>query len=655
MQEISANHVILTQGFWKEKQEVNSKTAIFHQWKMLEDSGCIDNFRIAAGEKEGVREGWFFADSDATKWLDAASRIERNEHDPALSKLMDDFIRLLAKTQCDDGYLFTYNQIHFPGQRWVNLQIEHELYCHGHLIEAGVSHYEATKRTDLLNIAQKAADLLVRDFLSAKPEGTPGHEEVEIALIRLWKVTGEERYLNLAQHFLENRGKTRFFGAKLIRQFSDHSNRENVVKNAYGQYREGHPEYAINKVPAENKAVKPRWISLRYFGSTLSGKYFQQHRPIRKQTIPVGHSVRFGYMETAQAMLVRQIPDPELLTTMETAWQRMVTRRMDVTGGLGALPVLEGFGRDYELDPEVAYNETCAALSSLFWNWQLELLTGKACYSDLFEWQLYNAVSVGMGWNGETYLYNNPTCIRGGITRKPWYSIPCCPSNLSRTFADLGRYIFSTDEKGIWIHQYISCETTNESSDGFGLEIQSGLPWNGNVEISIHSLRPVCKQVHLRIPSWAGQARIMVNNEEYPILPIPTGNSATLSGYDPQRASFFIIDREWHNGDRIMIDFTLPIRILHPHPRAKKIQGRSAVTRGPLVYCLESVDNPQIDLFSCSLSANNLEPRSSPEQFGGILPIYGSDLTGKELKFIPYFLWGNRGETQMTVWVKSQK
>jgi DUF1680 family protein len=198
MNELLPSQVKLNDPFWNPKLEVNAAVSIFHQWDMLEASGCIDNFRIAAGEKQGFRTGWFFADSDATKWLDAASRIERNQHDPRLCTLMDSFIELLGHAQMEDGYLFTYNQVHFPGQRWVNLQIEHELYCHGHLIEAGVSHYQATGRQEMLQIARKAADLLVRDFLHGGPAGTPGHEEIEIALLRLYEVTRHELYWNLA-------------------------------------------------------------------------------------------------------------------------------------------------------------------------------------------------------------------------------------------------------------------------------------------------------------------------------------------------------------------------------------------------------------------------------------------------------------------------
>src|SRR5574342_381855 len=233
MQELAARQVNIHDSFWSPRLDVNARQAIFHQWEQLEATRCIDNFRIAAGEKDGFREGFFFADSDAYKWLDAASRIFAIHPDPEpfdqtqgrLASLTDSFISLIARAQTDDGYLFTYNQIHFPHQRWVNLQVEHELYCHGHLIEAGVSHYEATGRRDLLDLCIKAADLLVHDFLNASDDKTCGHEEIEIALIRLYRVTRNENYLELARRFVERRGRIPFFPIHLLSQFRSYNRR----------------------------------------------------------------------------------------------------------------------------------------------------------------------------------------------------------------------------------------------------------------------------------------------------------------------------------------------------------------------------------------------------------------------------------------------
>ena len=655
MDEISLRDITIQDNFWSPRLEISAQHSIFHQWQMLEASGCIDNFRIAAGEKEGFREGWFFADSDATKWLDAAARIERDQHDTRLTALMDDFIALLGRAQCPDGYLFTYNQVHFPGQRWVNLQIEHELYCHGHLIEAGVSHYEATGRTDMLEIARRAADLLVRVFIEAGPQYTPGHEEIEIALLRLWQVSGHDPYRQLARHFLEQRGKTPFFGLTLLKQFVSNSKRERMVAHKRQLYLADHPGHAAFELPLMNEAKRPPFSLLRFFVSGINGKYFQQHTPIRKQVIPVGHSVRFGYLETAQAMLLRSQPDETLLKTMQAAWNHMVSCRMDVSGGLGALPDLEGFGNDYELNPETAYNETCAALSGLFWNWQMALLSGDAKYTDLFEWQLYNAAAVGMGLSGENYLYNNPLLCRGGITRQPWYSIPCCPSNLSRTYADLARYIFSSDRENLWVHQYFGCQAQVDLGEMVNIKLQSGLPWQGNINMQLKLAKPHEFIVWVRIPSWAKGYSLHINGQ--PVTLAQTEEKRlddTASGVDPRRAVFLPLQRKWMDGDEIQIDFGMPITALRAHSKVIGLRGMTAITRGPLLYCLESQDNPNVGIFNCQVDLTSIMVEKEPALLGGIDVLRGCSSKGEVLTFIPYALWGNRGESCMAVWVREK-
>jgi DUF1680 family protein len=323
----------------------------------------------------------------------------------------------------------------------------------------------------------------------------------------------------------------------------------------------------------------------------------------------------------------------ELLSATEQAWARMVTRRMYVTGGLGAVPGLEGFGNDYELDPKYAYNETCASLASLFWNWEMALLTKKAQYSDLFEWQLYNATNVGMGETGETYLYNNPLEVHGGVTRQAWYVVPCCPSNLSRTFADLGKYIFSHDGSEMWIHQYVSSEAT---MDGVQIKIESGLPWNGKVKIHVKPETQREFTLHVRKPSWTVKPQA----------------ESTASGYDPTQAEYESISRVWSaEGETLEFDFDTSIQLRHAHSKVKGHAGKAAVTRGAIVYCLESVDNPGVDIFTAQLDPASLRDEFIPDLLGGCVVLHGKTTDGKPLKFIPYFLWANRGESQMTVWM----
>lgn len=658
MNELPAKSITIDDPFWSSRLNINAETAIFHQWNELEKSGCIDNFRIAAGEKEGFREGWFFADSDAFKWLDAAARIYASAPNPRLAAQMDDFIALVGRAQMPDGYIYTYNQIHFPGQRWVNLQIEHELYCHGHLIEAGVSHFDATGQPSALDLATRAADLLVRDFLGGPPEMTEGHQEVEIGLMRLYQATGRTPYLDLAQHFIEVRGRIRHFPLHIYRQNQNHEARKAIVRERRAAYAATHPEYAISKIPPENFAKKPRFAKQRWDLNALSGKYNQQHAPVREQTVPVGHAVRYGYFQAATAMLHRLRGDASLLPALEKSWQHMVTRRMYVTGGLGAVPSLEGFGNDYELDPETAYAETCAALASLFWNWEMALITADARYSDLFEWQLYNAAAVGMGAGGDTYLYNNPLCVHTGITRRAWYSVPCCPSNLSRTWAALGKYICSFDEKNLWIHQYVGSKTTLKTTPALEIAIESQLPFAGGVTIRLNPPETTEFALHVRIPAWVGlnQRDIAIHINGAPIsLPMPPCPPLlpTAQGYDPRCSRFIPIKRTWRPGDVLTFSLPMSIRLHRAHPKVKELEGKVAVTRGPLVYCLESVDNPGIDIFTVVLDVDSLTHVFEPGLLGGITTIRGKTKEGQNLVFIPYHLWANRGASQMVVWVNA--
>jgi DUF1680 family protein len=489
----------------------------------------------------------------------------------------------------------------------------------------------------LLDLCIKAADLLVRDFLNASNDKTCGHEEIEIALVRLYRVTGNENYLELAHRFIERRGRVPFYGIHWWLQRNSFQKRNAHVNQLRQDYTAQHPEYKSFHLPGNNYAKMPRFSRLYYRINALRGYYAQHHAPIRKQTVPVGHSVRFGYLETAIAMILREKSDKTLLLTLEQAWERMVTRRMYITGGLGSAPEIEGFGSDYDLDPEYAYAETCASIASLFWNWEMALLTKNARYSDLFEWQLYNSTNVGMGQNGDSYLYNNPLTVHGGVTRKEWYACACCPSNLSRIFADLGKCIYSHDEDDIWIYQFISSETTIKDVK---IKIESELPWNGKIRIHIQPETQKEFKIHLRKPSW--------NTTSHKVSP--------ASGYDPRIADFETISRVWSaEGETLEFNFDTSIQLPRAHPKVKGHEGKVAVTRGPLVYCLESMDNPDVDIFTAQLDPSTLHDEFFPELLGGCVVIHAKTTDGKPLKFIPYFLWANRGESQMTVWVNCKK
>lgn len=651
MREPTLHEVIITDGFWGAKQKLNAEHAIFYQWKMLESTRCIDNFRIAAGLKSGFREGFFFSDSDAYKWLDAASRIMFHSSNPELKKLVDDFIELLAKAQQPDGYLYTYNQIHFKGQRWVDLQVEHEFYCLGHLIEAAVSHFEATSETKLLSIAEKAADLLVTDFADSIPEFTDGHEEIEIALIKLWQATDRIQYLALAKAFLERRGTISFFPIKMLKQVLDSNRRMNLVAKKRHSWLQDHPDHGTFKLPNRNKHVVPFWAGPRFAISALSGKYNQQHRPVAEQKKAEGHAVRFCYLKTAEAMLA-QIPGQEnRIKSLRAIWTQMVTKRMYVTGGIGSLPLSEGFGRDYELDPEVAYAETCAALGSMFWSHEMANLTGEAPFEDLFEWQLYNAASVGIARDGCSYFYNNPLTSHGKISRAEWYDIPCCPSNLSRTWASLGKYVCSFDHAEIRINQYFSSKTLIDAQRQISLLIDSELPWNNRVKLRFSMENPSTYDLVMRLPAWANGCKVLLNGQEVVVkISSVLPGETSANGLDFFAARWMRFSHKFKSNDEIELIFDMPIRLIKQDHRIPKCGGKYTVARGPIVYCLESADN-LLDIMSVKVKQESLQPFFDPSLLEGTWVIRGEDVNGVPLTFIPYMLWANRGDSKMTVFV----
>jgi DUF1680 family protein len=653
MNNLLAKQVKIKGGFWLSRLRINAEQALLHQWDQLEKFGHIDNFRLVAGEIEGFREGWFFADSDAYKWLDAAARSYAVNSSIRLKTLMDKFIRIIGSAQEPDGYIYTYNQLLFPETRWQNLQIEHELYCHGHLIEAGVSHSQATGKKTLLDIAIKSANLIIQVFKNAGPLETPGHQEIEIALLRLYTHTRDRRYLLQAKSFIEQRGRIKFafiHGARQLKEVEKRTAERNRIR---ANYILKHPEYTPPDIPPKNQAVKPDNIQLRFTLNTLSGKYNQQHKPIRKQTIPVGHAVRFTYLQTASAILHRLTPDSDLLPTLVKAWEHMVDKRMYITGGIGSLPIIEGFGRDYELDPRFAYAETCATLGCMFWNWEMTLITQKAQYADLFEWQLYNAAAVGMGVQGRSYLYNNPLSCIGGIERQHWYEVPCCPSNISRTWADLGKYIYSYSKDQLWLHQYITNQTHIPLPSPIEIELSSGLPYNGEINLQIFPTNSTTFTLNLRIPSWAQGFSMELNGRNVSSLSQFPTIRQTASGYSPYTSFYLPITRTWQPGDNIKLKFPMKINTIPTHPRVQSTRHKTALTRGPTVYCLENIDNPNLNIHNLIINTSSLKAQPTFDLLGGTVLLHGQTKDGQNFTAIPYHLWANRGPSQMSVYLET--
>jgi uncharacterized protein len=645
MRGISRTDVIITDPFWAHRQTLNKSSALSYQWEQYEKAGTIDNFRIVSGTSQGIRRGFFYTDSDLHKWSDAVSRILQPGEKGDLADKLREYIQLMKKAMDSDGYLYTYNQFHFPGTRWKNLPIEHELYCMGHFIEAGVELYNSTRRKDLLELVTLTANRICEDFANAGPSGTPGHQQIELALIKLFRITGNVTYLATAQRFIEKRGRMLFPGIALLRSFVSHSRRTSIVSKQKAGTDESGAGFDFSET---FQTVEPPFIGLRSFLSFISGKYQQQHAPLSKQLSPEGHSVRWAYYMTAAAMLYRENNDSTILDAIRIAWEQCVDTKMYVTGGIGSLPVIEGFGKPYELPDEYAYCETCAAIGNIFFNHEMLHATTDTRYADLMEWQLYNAASVGISLEGNAYFYRNPMKSDGTLQRHSWFNTACCPSNISRLWADIGSYIYSSDENDIWINQYIS-STTGMIEKGISVSVKSEFPWEGNVfiEATSNSNREI--RLHLRIPSWAGEAVIKVNGKEMYRETRDSVDTFGLSFFN--RSTWFTVGIPALKTIEVECSFPMVIEKIHSHKKVSGKGNKAAFYRGPLVYCFESVDNPAIRPDTVRVQQDTIHYHYNPDILGGTGTIGLTDENGEWFRLVPYFLWGNRGPSKMRVWL----
>ncbi|UJG43930.1 MAG: glycoside hydrolase family 127 protein [Candidatus Heimdallarchaeum endolithica] len=651
---ISYTKVNINHGFWKKIQNLNEEKAIFHQWRMLEQSGCIDNFRIVAKKKEGYRKGLFYCDSDVHKWSEAAIRIFANKKNKKLKELIEQYISILKEAQDEDGYIYTYNQFFFPGTKWKNLLIEHELYTAGHLIEAAIEHYQTTKERNYLKIAEKVADAICVKFSNSKSIEVPGHQEIEIALIKLFRVKKEIRYLDLAKKFIEDRGRKKLFFIQMIRE---HFSVEKRTKEANKQIEKFTHRKEEEKVMSDLKIDKIPFLKFRFYYSALNGKYMQHNKPLLKMKHPEGHSVRFTYFMTAAALLQQELKERLYLQQLERIWKEMVTKYMYVTGGLGSLPMIEGFAKAYELPNKYAYCETCAAIGSVFWSSEMLRLTGKAFYSDLVEWQLYNAILVSASIDGKKYFYYNPMVSNGNYERKSWYKTACCPSNYSRVIAKIGEYIYSIKDQELWIHQYIS----NYSKIGEKIEFSliSQFPWEGKTKLILNlgNSNNKFSRIHFRFPSWTNRMKISVNGHQKEYTHknnIKT--EITASGYNPFLSEYITISDIFSNNAEINLEFQMDINKFHSHKKIKENRGKISLGHGPLVYCFEKIDNPNSKIPFEVLDPSYLEVKNFHfPNYGEIKVIETISQSGEKLVAIPYFLWGNRGKTNMQVWIKEKK
>jgi len=608
--------------------ETNRKVTIPFAFKKSEETGRIANFAKAGGLIPGKFEGRRYNDSDVFKIMEGAAYSLSLHRDAELEKYMDDLVAKVAAAQEEDGYLFTTRTIDpenpAPGageERWSNLGSSHELYNVGHIYEAAVAYYQATGKRNLLDVALKSADFIEEVFGPEKRQGFPGHQEIEIGLAKLYRVTGDEKYLKLAKFFLDERRPERH-----KKMFSESS-----VFSIYDQ----------------------DW-------------YLQAHKPVIEQSEAVGHAVRATYMYSGMADVAALTGDEAYIKAIDTIWDNVVSRKLYVTGGIGSRHEGEAFGDDYELPNDTAYNESCAAIGNIFWNHRLFLLHGDAKYIDVLERTIYNGLLSGISFSGDLFFYPNPLesdgkykFNQGEATRKPWFDCACCPVNFARFLASFPGYVYAHTDDTLYVNLFVESKgTVKVGKNSVNVSQQTGYPWSGNIKITIEPEKEAEFTVHIRIPGWARNEP--VPSDLYSFLN-PSKENITLNVNSETLEletdkGFARIRRRWKKGDIIELALPMSVQVVIANEKVKDNLGKVALQRGPLVYCLEEADNKGGVLNRRLPVDFEFEVEFRPDLLGGI-NILKAKPTDKPLGFIaiPYYAWSHRGRGEMTVWIPREK
>lgn len=551
--ELPLGHVRITDAFWSPRQRLMTDVTIPYMERLLRDevpgaepSHAIRNFRMAAGEEHGEFYGMVFQDSDVAKWLEAAAYSLAIKPDEALSARVDEVVALIGRCQQEDGYLNTFFTVQEPQNRWRNLLECHELYCAGHLIEAAVALHEAAQKDALLHICIRLADHICERF--SREEGIPGHQEIELALLRLYHATGEGRYRDMALRFLDlRRQDPRWFAAHTPAHPGVH----------YGGY----------DILPEDTA------------------YNQTDVPVRAQTVARGHAVRQLYMLAAMADASADTGDAEMLSACERLFANITQKQMYVTGAVGSTPHHEAFTVDYDLPADRCYGETCASVAMVFFTHAMLRHRADARFADLMELELFNAALSGMQLDGKRFFYVNPLTVDTRVSgvvpgyehvlpRRPaWHACACCPPNLARLLTSLGKYLWSEDDGTVYSHLFIGseCDTLHGR-----ITLTTDYPWQGRAAYTLHDGGRFT--LAIRIPQYAAGLRVHLNGEAIQC---------------PMADGYCRIDRLWQPGDEVHIAFDLPVRRLHAHPFVRDAAGKVAIARGPIIYCAEDADHPE--------------------------------------------------------------
>ncbi len=622
---ISFTDVVFTDTFWRPRLITNQTITLPANFVKSEETGRISNFAKAGGLMEGKHEGIFFNDSDVFKIVEGAAYTLASMQDNELDAYLDKLIRLFAAAQEQDGYLYTARTIdpeNAPAvigkARWENIQIAHELYNVGHMYEAAAAHYLATGKRTLLDVALKNAALITQEFGPGKRYAAPGHQEIEMGLVKLYRITGDMSLLDTARFFIEQRGNSK--------------NRR------------------------------------------LFGEYCQDHKPLLEQEEAVGHAVRAGYFYAGAADVAALTGNQAYTQALDRIWQNVVFRKLYITGGIGARHQGEQFGDNYELPNDTAYAETCAAIANILWNHRMFLLTGEGRFMDVLERSLYNGFLAGVSISGDTFFYVNPLASNGehkfnhgAATRQPWFDCSCCPTNIVRFLPSLPGYVYAIRDNNIYINLYVEGKANLHLGDAsFQIEQHTRYPWDGRIQLTIQTDSPVEAPLRLRIPAWAqgapcpGDLYHYLDDDVLPISITVNGEAATMK----MDKGYAVLERQWRGGEVVVLDLPMPVKKVKSHDNVVSNHGRIAIERGPLVYCAEGIDNngqvtnlhisedvifalDKITILDTTVTAiTGALPSDSHNAVKG-----SSNGQQESFTLIPYFAWSHRGVGEMQVWL----
>lgn len=576
---VDFSQVKITDHFWLPRINKHAEVTLPACINQCEnETQRVKNFAIAGGLEPGEFKGLVYDDSDLYKMIEGCSYSLMNHPNPELEKKLDEIIAKIASAQQEDGYLMTYFILGDLSQRWTNMD-KHEMYCCGHLIEAGIAYHNATGKRSLLDVALKYANHIDDTFGEGKKSWVPGHQEIELALVKLYRVTKDERYLNLSHWLLEQRG--------------------------HG------------------------------LGDWQAKDYYQDLKPVSQLSKISGHAVRAMYQFTGMADLASITKDTAYIHALDRLWDDVVQTKMYATGGIGSSRKNEGFTDDYDLPNADAYCETCASVGMVFWNQRMNMLKGDGKYINVLEKAMYNGALAGISLSADRFFYVNPLESDGTHHRKPWYGTACCPSQISRFLPSVGNYIYATSADALWVNLYISSETSVSVQDvPVSIRQETNYPWEGKVQLSVSPQQEETFAVKLHLPDWCKNYTLKVNDRE--VKPVVN-------------AGYVVIDRIWAPGDRVAFDMAMPVEVIAADPRVKANIGKRALQRGPLVYCMEEVDNPQYDAVTL-LPSMNYTTAFESGLLGGVTTITAIH-ADETYQFIPYYAWDNRAPGKMKVWV----